>query len=138
MTDRPFSDPKVSPTEDSLKAAIGESYTAYRKLMVLSAGFTHAWNFSKSSGWMLKVFERQKALFYLILLNGGFKVSMAIRESERDAFMRDAELVSMHEQLSAAKNYAEGYALQFEIRNEGDFQKVEAFITKLISLRTSS
>jgi len=138
MSERPFSDPKVSPSEDSLKAAIGDSYASYRKLMTLTASFTHAWNFSKSSGWMLKVFEGQKALFYLILLFGGFKVSMAIRESERDTFLQDAEMADLHAMLSAAKKYAEGYALQFEIQNEGDFDKVELFFIKLISQRTKS
>lgn len=138
MSDRPFSDPKVPPTEDSLEAAIGESYSSYRKLMGLIASFSHSWHFSKSSGWMLKVFERQKALFYLFLLDGGFKLSIAVRENERDAFLQDVELSSRHEQLSAAKKYAEGYALQFEVRNEGDFEKVEPFITKLIGLRTNS
>jgi hypothetical protein len=135
MSDRPFFDPKVSPTENSLEAVIGAAYPCYRKLMGLTESFRHTWHFSKSSGWMLKVFEGQKALFYLIILQGGFKISMAVREYERDALLQDAELTNLHEQLSAAKKYAEGYALQFEIQNEGDFEKVEAFITKLKNKR---
>ena len=137
MSDRPFSDPKVSPTEDSLKAVLGGTYPCYRKLMVLTESFSHSWNFSKSSGWMLKIFERQKALFYLILLQGGFKINMAVREDERKAFMQDVELASLHEQLSAVKKYAEGYALQLEIQSESDFEKVKPFIKKLISFRTN-
>jgi hypothetical protein len=128
---------EVPPSDESLITLFGTVYSSYLKLMEMTASFSHAWHFSKSSGWMLKVFERQKALLYLILLEGGFKLSMAVREDERQVLLQDAELASLHEQLSTAKKYAEGYALQFEIRSGTDFNQVEPFISKLICLRTN-
>jgi hypothetical protein len=47
----------------------------------MAGAFSQEWNFSKSSGWMLKVFDARKALFYFIPLKCGFKVSMDIRET---------------------------------------------------------
>jgi hypothetical protein len=135
VTDRPFSDPTSAPAEADLEAAFGEAWSFYRQLMAKVAAFGHAWNFSKSSGWMLKVFDRQKALFYLIPLQNGFKLSLAIREGERAALLQDAGLQNLHERLSAAKKYSEGYALQFEVKEYGDFGIVELLIPKLIKLR---
>jgi hypothetical protein len=85
---------------------------------------------------MLKVFDARKALFFLIPLKGGFKVSMAVRATERNAFLQDGELRMLQEKLSSSKKYSEGFALQFNITNRDDFQPVEQLIKKLITLRT--
>ena len=84
---------------------------------------------------MLKVYDRKKALFYLIPLTNGVKISMAIRETERDVFLRDDELEKLHEEISAAKRYTEGFALQFDITNKAECQSLKMFIGKLVTLR---
>jgi len=87
---------------------------------------------------MLKIFDRNKALFYLIPLKAGFKISLAIRENERAAFLRDDELGRMHAKITGSKKVVEGFAMQFEIANEIEFQPVERFIRKLIAIRAGS
>jgi hypothetical protein len=84
---------------------------------------------------MLKIYDRKKALLYLIPLNDGFKISLAIRENERETFLRDNELGIMHDKISSSKKYTEGFALQFDIANKNEFQPVELFIRKLIVIR---
>jgi hypothetical protein len=64
---------------------------------------------------MLKVHANKKALFYLIPMKNKFKISMAIRENERDLFMGDPDLQAFHQQISGAKKFSEGYALQLII-----------------------
>ena len=113
MEARPFTDKQQMPEETTLRAVLGSRFDDYEQLTVLASSYSQTWNFSKSSGWMLKVFDRKKALFYLIPLNNAFKISLTIRENEREKLLEDAELAGLREKISAAKKYPEGYALQF-------------------------
>ena len=135
MGERPFLDKSSRPTEQMLQSAFGEIYTYYEKLIDTADTFSQDWNFSKSSGWMLKVHDKKKALFYLIPLKNEFKISMAIRENERKTFLDDIELKIIHDMLKSAKKYREGYALRFNIKYNGDFETVTLLIKKLIVLR---
>ena len=138
MTESPFSNPEFPPNEQALECTFGANYESYRKLMTLAASFSREWNFSKTSGWMLKVFTKKKALFYLTRLEGGFKLSLTLRETEREALLQESELIGLHEKIASAKKFVEGFYLQFEILSKADFRIVEPFITKLIALRTNS
>jgi hypothetical protein len=51
--------------DQSLKASLGESYKSYIDLIDIADSFFKDWNFSKSSGWMLKVSNKQKHYFML-------------------------------------------------------------------------
>ncbi len=59
------------PAEQTLPLALGDAYVFYTRAVELASAFSQAWTFSKSSGWMLKVYDRKKALFYLIPLFEG-------------------------------------------------------------------
>jgi hypothetical protein len=114
---------------------LGNAYTCYQKIIDQTGSFLQEWAFSKSSGWMLKIHDRKKALLYLIPLNAGFRISLTIRENERNNFLCDDELINMHDQISSAKKYTEGFALQFDVANQKEYQPVEQFIRKLGALR---
>ncbi len=136
MEERPFLDKSVEPTEEKLKQALGDSYVYYEGLMEIAGSFSKDWNFSKSSGWMLKVHDKKKALFYLIPLKNEFKISMAIRGNEREDFLEDNELELLHNMIKSAKKYREGYALRFNVTNDEDFEMQKLFIKKLITIRS--
>ena len=135
MPDRPFMDQSAKPTGQSLQAALGNTYSCYEKVLALTGLYSQEWNFAKSSGWMLKIFDRKKALLYLIPLNNGFKISLTIREPERDAFLRDDELASLHSQISTSKKVPEGFALQFKLTAKNELQVLELFLGKLMVMR---
>ena len=135
MNERPFTDKLIKPTDPVIQAALRSTYIYYKNVVDLASSFSQEWTFSKSSGWMLKVSDRKKALFYLIPLNDSFIISLAIRKDEQEAFLRDDELKLLHEKISSSKKYLEGFALQFEITNKNEFQSLELFIRKLIALR---
>jgi len=84
---------------------------------------------------MLKVHDKNKALFYIIPLNGEFKISMAIRENERNTFLEDNELKVIHGMIKSAKKYREGYTLRFEVKNNENFKIISLLIKKLVDLR---
>jgi hypothetical protein len=135
MNERPFLDKSNKPTEQDIQSALGSLFTHFKKIIGLANSYSQEWTFTKSSGWMLKIYDRKKALLYLIPLNDGFKISMAIREDERTAFLSDDELEAMQDKVSSSKKYLEGFALQFDIANKNDFQPLEVFIRKLIAIR---
>jgi hypothetical protein len=135
MNERPFLDKSGKPTDQAIRAALGSAHTYYKKVIGLVNSYSQEWAFTKSSGWMLKIYDRKKALFYFIPLNDGFKISLAIREKEREAFLRDDELGIVHDKIRSAKKYSEGFALQFDVANRKEFQPLELFIGKLIAIR---
>jgi hypothetical protein len=135
MEERPFSDKEDEPTEEKLKETLENSYVYYKELMDITKSFSKDWNFSKASGWMLKVHDKKKALFYLIPLKNEFKISMAVRENERKSFLENNELEMIHNMIKSAKKYREGYALRFDIKNNENFKIIKLLIKKLIDLR---
>ncbi|MFZ6028318.1 MAG: DUF3788 family protein [Chloroflexota bacterium] len=132
---RPFHDPSNPPTEQAVQAALGDVYLLYRKLLDLTHPCSQAWGFTPSSGWSLKVHDKKKALFYLFPLYGNFKISLTVREGERDAFLGDAELSELHDRLASSKKYSEGFALQFEIAGEETYVLPALFISKIKAMR---
>lgn len=136
MTERPSLEKSNEPTEPTLQAALGSAYTHYERIISVANSYSQDWTFTPKGGWMLKVSDRKKALLYLIPLNGGFKISLSIRETERDAFLRDGELGMLHDKIAASKRHLEGFALQFDISNKDEFQPVAVLIKKLITIRS--
>jgi hypothetical protein len=135
MADRPFRIQSSKPSDETLAAELGPAYVRWRSVLELTAGFVRDWTFGKTGGWMLKIHDRKKALLYLIPLTQGFKLSMVIREIERDAFLGDGELSALHDAISSAAKYPEGFALSFDVDGLGAFGPVELFVRKLIEAR---
>ena len=134
MVERVFFDESTKPSEKSLRAALGDFYNNFKDLMDISDSFSKDWNFSKRSGWMLKVHDKKKALFYVIPMKNEFKVSMAIRDNERIKYINDLELKKINDKLLTAKKYKEGFLLRFKT-NDDDYETFELLIRKLIPCR---
>jgi len=135
MEERPFSDPTVKPSENELLNILGSSAVYYLEINEIARNFKQKWSYSKGSGWMQKVFDTKKALFYLIPLKDSFKISLTIREQEKIKFLKDPELKMINNQIINSKKYSEGYALLFEINEAGNFSIFKVFLNKLIEER---
>ena len=135
MEERSFIEKSSKPTEQALQIALRSTYAYYKDTLNLANSFLQEWTFTKSAGWMLKVYDRKKALFYLIPLNDSFKISLTLRKNERQSFLLDDELKMLHDKISSSKKYVEGFALQFEITNKNEFRSLELLSRKLIELR---
>ena len=133
--ERPFLEKAKKPTEQTLQSALGDSYAFYTWAIKLAGAFSQSWTFTKSSGWMLKVHDLKKALFYLIPLHEGLKFSLTMREAEREIFLRDVDLAAMHDSIASARKFHEGFALHFDVASQEDFQAFELFTRKLIAER---
>ncbi|TDR18468.1 DUF3788 family protein [Marinicella litoralis] len=135
MNKRPFADKLIKPTEDSLNRILGKVYAIYLELNERTFGFKKSWRFSPSSGWMQKVHDGKKALYYLIPLNDSFSVSLAVQEKEKMRLLADQAILPMHEQLKNSKRYSEGYALRFSVDNLHSFLPCINLINKLAAMR---
>lgn len=135
MEEKSFLDQAVRPTEPLMRQALGQTYALYEKLMGQIAGFSADWTFTKSGGWTLKVHDKKKALLYVIPLKDEFKIGMAIREAEREAFLKDVDLTAFHIDLESAKKYVEGYALHFKIFSASEYETFAVLLNKLIVIR---
>jgi hypothetical protein len=134
MIERVFTDQTTELTVITLKAAFEDVYTQFNDLITITGAFSKNWNFSRSSGWILKVHDKKKALFYIIPFNKEFEVSMAIRKNERKQFLMDTELKKIHENLLSAKKYREGYAIRFK-SIDVDYDTFKCMIIKLLTIR---
>jgi hypothetical protein len=85
---------------------------------------------------MLKVHDRKKALLYVVPMNGAFKVSMAIRETEKETLAADADVALLQDAIALAKKHAEGYALRFDVKDKASWDGLHALVEKLIDART--
>ncbi len=135
MEEKIFMDKGNKPTEQTLQDALGDVYQQYRELDEMTSAYQKEWAFTKGSGWMLKVFDAKKALFYLIPLKRQLKISMAIRENERDLLLREESLAVYQERLQSAKKFSEGYAIQFLVAGGSDLAGAEPFLEALMRLR---
>jgi hypothetical protein len=133
--DRPFVDPSIEPTDEAVESTLGASSGHYRSILRLCPGFGRAWTYSKGSGWLLKVSDRQKALVYLIPLREAFKANLTIREAERDAFLADPAFAALQPQLTGARKLPEGFALYFDVDASSDAAPLLALIEKLVAAR---
>ncbi len=135
MEQRPFSDINNKPAEIGLKKTLGITYPFFKSLLELSSDFRQEWNYSKLSGWMLKISDNKKALFYVIPLAQSVRVSFTVRENEKEILVKDKELNELSEMLKSAKKYSEGYAVQINITDIESHKTAAKLISKIIELR---
>jgi hypothetical protein len=137
MDERPFVDPGRQPTDDAVSAVLGAARPSWTRLLGLAGPFATEWSHSARGGWMLKVADRKKALLYLVPLRDAFRVSLTVREAEREAFLADADLAPVHDRIREATRYTEGYALYFEVSGGADIGPLETLIGELVAVRSA-
>jgi hypothetical protein len=135
MKKRLFTDSAVGPTESLLRRQLGNAMRFYSTVLATSGNYRKQWQFSRGNGWILKVDDMRKALYYLIAFDEGIEISLTVRESEREELLNSEALEGVREQLQSGTKYAEGYALRFEIEKDSDCRSVTRFLTELMKLR---
>ena len=138
VDEQPFLEKVNRPTNDTLRLALGDTWPAYERILAIAVGFKPSWNHYKSSGWMLKVADKKKALYYVVPLQGGFNVGLTVRPAERELLLHDEAVSQLHEPLADAQKYSEGFALRFQIRQVDDAQSLESLLLRVIALRGST
>jgi hypothetical protein len=135
MKRRLFADADVAPTEYLLQKQGGSAMDYYKPLMAASGDYRKLWQYSRGNGWILKVDDMRKALYYLIAFEDGVEISLTVRDHERAAFLENRECQSLRPRLEAATKYSEGYALRFEIETVAACKSVIQFLLELMKVR---
>jgi hypothetical protein len=138
MKKRLFTDSSTRPTEVLLRKNLGSAMSFYTKVLATSGGFRKQWQYSRGNGWILKVDDMRKALYYLIAFDEGIEVSLTVRDFERDELLRNASLENVHPRLEAGTKYPEGYALRFEVEDDDACKAVGQFLQELMKIRASA
>jgi predicted Zn-dependent protease len=120
-------DKTTNPNDEKLEEALKVSKSLFDIMIELTKSYKQEWKFyNKKSGWILKIFDKKKALLWIIPYDGYFLASMALRESEYKELLDLSETpTSIKEKLSEAKKYPEGHALGVEVHNDSDFDAIK-------------
>jgi hypothetical protein len=137
MKKRLFTDADVTPTEALLRKQLGAAMDYYMAVVSKSGDYRKQWHYSRGNGWILKVDDMHKALYYLIAFDEGIEISLTVRDGERAAFLENKELDKLRPQFEKATKYSEGYALRFEIESAAECKSVMKFLSELMNMRSS-
>jgi hypothetical protein len=137
MNKRLFTDENVTPTEALLRKQLGHGMDFYMRILSKSGEYRKRWYYSRGNGWILKVADMHKALYYLIPVEDGIEISLTIRDGERADFMKNEEFGMLCPQLESATKYSEGYALRFGIGNFPECKSASKFLSKLMMMRAA-
>jgi hypothetical protein len=135
MTDNPFADKSSKPTAPKVKKAMGKMAASYADLLKACEDYTQEWKHYGSGGWLLKVFDRKKALFWLVPLEEGMRLSFALRENEKKELLKIRLSKRTAEDLSAAKKYPEGYALRIDVKTKNRYREAKRIVKQIMELR---
>ena len=135
MKKRLFTDSAVEPTDYLLEKHLGKAMLFYKRIMGTSGNCRRQWQFNRGNGWILKVHNAYKPLYYLIAFDEGIEVSLTIRDSEREDFLKKVGLEMSYPELTSGTKYSGGYALRFEIENEVDCSSASQFLAHLMKTR---
>ena len=138
MKRRLFTDADVTPTEALLRKHSESALEYYRNIIGTSGDYRKQWQYSRGNGWILKIDDMRKALYYLIAFDEGIEISLTVRDEERAAFLKNKECEDLYPQLEAATKYSEGYALRFEVESAVECKSVMKFLSEPMKVRPVS
>jgi hypothetical protein len=136
MKKRLFTDSETEPTDYLLERHLGKAMYFYRRILSISGNCRRQWQFNRGNGWILKVHDAYKPMYYLIAFDEGIEISLTVRDSEREDILQSTGLEASFPELVAGTRYSGGYALRFEIENEVDCSSVSRFLAILMKTRT--
>lgn len=123
------------PSEADIEKTLGSTYQYFKALIEQTKGLNRRWAFSKAVGWSIKIYDAKKALCYIYISDGYFRVYMTLRESERDILMRSQSVRFLHKKLGESKQFSEGFAIIQDIKDELSAEKCSLFIREVMFLR---
>jgi len=135
MKKRLFTDSETEPTDYLLEKQLGKAIHFYRRIVGASGNCRRQWQFNRGNGWILKVHDAYKPMYYLIAFDEGIEISLTVRDIEREDFLKNTELEASFPELADGKKYSGGYALRFEIENEADCSSASRFLENLMKTR---
>lgn len=125
-----FDDKSKPPKEAELASALKDSFVFWNELKKLIAlrfkPLSTEWGFaSKTTGWGLRLKNKDRTILYMTPCEGHFLASFALGEKAVKAAHEDDLPVPVLRIIDNAKKYAEGRGVRLEVRNGRDVRSVE-------------
>jgi hypothetical protein len=118
-----FTDKSKEPSDEDLREVLGKSYGVWTQLIDAISEriepISQAWGFtSKSTGWGLRLRQKDRIILYMTPQTGKFLASFALGEKAVAA----AKLIELSPELlaaiDAAPRYAEGRGVRIEVSSK--------------------
>lgn len=94
--------------------------------------FKPEWKFyNQKSGWILKMFTKKRNVLFVVPCDKHFRVAFTFGDKASELIFNSELPVSVQNDLSEAKKYAEGRTIQIEVKSEDDLNN----ILKLIRIK---
>jgi len=127
-----FSDKERQPTNSDLKKALGQKYslwTLIRKYLNNKDATDVEWKYyGKKNGWMAKNVVKKRNIFFLIPLEGGFRLSFTFGDKAVKVINKSDLPKSIVKLINESRKYAEGRVLQLEVKSTSDCPSAEKLI----------
>ena len=125
---RVFADQSITPNDTMLRNELGSKITYYMNIMETSTGLNKRWQYINGSGWLLKIDDNDKAIYYLIACDDGIIVNLTVRDIEMEFLRRNEIVDDILIDLNHATKYSNGYAISFEITDIQKSENVSRFL----------
>ncbi len=128
-----FDDKATKPDDQMLAGALGKSNRLWRKIKEhLEAEYgelTEEWKFyGAKSGWILKTLRKKRNLFFLIPLDGAFRVAFVFGDKAVAAVEQSGLPRGLVTELKNARKYAEGRGLHIDVKNSTDVEHIKKLL----------
>ena len=125
-----FDDKKHPPSSEDLAVMLGRSASHWRNLQEhlqkTYGPLAEEWSFSgEKFGWSLRLKEKKRNLIYLIPGQGCFLAALVFGEKAVEAIRRSDLPADWVRSVEAAKRYAEGRGVRFEVRTRKDVLAIQ-------------
>jgi hypothetical protein len=130
-----FRDIGASPADGSLRKRLGPAFQYYEIMREISGGYLKQWQHTNGNGWLLKVGDTRRALYYLGAFEDGIEISLTVRDAERESLINSPRHARLQTELLAATQYSGGYALRFGIESLEACLSVSQLVEDLIDRR---
>lgn len=117
-----FTDKNHPPSDEALRSTLAEAHAAWVRLVELVASrvtpLSPVWGFtSASTGWGLRLKRGERVIVYMTPGQGQFLVSFALGEKAVAAAHAAKLPAPFLRTIDAARRYAEGRGVRFEVRH---------------------
>jgi hypothetical protein len=113
------------PSDEELQAVLKRSFTHFNKIRELSKDQIQEWKYyGKKNGWLFKVSNKKRSLFYISPLAGSFLAGMTVNEADKELVLQSSCDDVIKSELREAKKYMEGYPIPITIKTKKDLDQL--------------
>lgn len=126
-------DGTIEPTDENLSIVLGDSFSAYKMLVEKLSDFEVelAWRFYKDGGWLAKVTQKRKTIFWGSPADGHFTSAFHFNERSKQGVLALDIADELKQEFSNALSKSEGSkltSLKIDIYSESQLPDVYQLI----------